>query len=157
MERARINTWRGGTLRRFLDNDMGIDSTESKGTDSRQPQFIACPCGQLGRHLKRQVLPRNVGIWLVEVQVRWNLPMAQRQDHLHEARHPRRRFKMPDIRLHRAYEQRMGSSMPQHVTQGAQFNRITQHGASSVRFNITKRMARDLRGGEGLPQQCLLG
>ena len=58
----------------FFQDDMGIGAAHAEGTDAGQARFIpGRPGDELGRDPKRKLIPGDVGIGLLEVQMRRNL------------------------------------------------------------------------------------
>ena len=77
---------------------MGICAAHAKGTDARQapPARIRARYA-LRRHHDLAGVPRNIGIGGVEVQVRRNLFMLQREHHFNQPRDARCPFQMSNI------------------------------------------------------------
>ena len=102
------------------------------------PQHIALPVGQPVIHPERRCLKINRRVRAVIAQRRRQLPMVQRQRHLDQARHPRRRVQMPDVGFHRADPAGAHGirRFPKRRRQRRNLDRVAQRGAGAVAFDI---------------------
>ena len=105
-----------GTLRRLLQNDVGVGAAESEGTDARPPRLSSrAQSRRLVGISSGESSTANSGLTVLQVQVRRNLPVPQHQDDLDQPGDAGRTFQVPDVRFHRADHQRLiGRRRPPH-------------------------------------------
>ena len=123
----------------LLDDDMRVGPREPERTDAGDTgPSVALPGSGLVDDPHRQAVPGNVRRGVLEVQVLRQLLVLERQHNLDQTRDPRRRFQMPDVRLHRADQQRPVSLAPlaQCRTGGLHLDRVAQRRPGPVRLQV---------------------
>ncbi len=126
-----------------LENHVRVGAAEAEGihADDEPAARAQRPIG--GHDIQIPVVERNLRIGIIHADMRRNDPVAQRIEHLDEARDARCGLEMPDIAFDRADRQRIGAqAMPaQRVAQGAGLDRIADRRAGAMRLDVV-----DLRG-----------
>ena len=131
---------------------MGIRPAESKRIHAGKQFSLIWQCRGRYGHRKPEFIKGNGGIDFLQVKVGRNLPMIHYQCGLDETRHPRSRFRMPDVRLDRPH-QAVGmpvTPLPQYRTDGTCLDRIAHRRSGAMGFGI-----RDLPGADAGPVQRL--
>ena len=145
----------GARLAVSLEHDMGVRArpAESAHARPRRPALRVRPCRGLRRHLERQPLPRDLRVRRAEVEVPGNDALVHRQQHLDDPGHPRGRFQVADVRLHRADQQRPVRIATTAIGRSHRLclDRVAHFGARAVRFDVVDIGGRD----PGLAQRGL--
>ena len=139
---------------------MGVRPREPERTHRRPAGTVRSlgPRRGLGRHPHREVVPLDPGVRGLEVQVLRDPVVAEGEQHLHQARDAGRRLQVPDVRLHRAEEQRTLRIPARAVRRrrGPHLDRVPEFRSRSVRLQIVHRLGGDPGAGERLPDHFLL-
>ncbi len=137
---------------------MDVGAAHAKRTESRKSFLLGGPWRGRRGNPQCQVVPGDVGIRVIEMEMGGNLPMAQREDHLDETGDPRGGFEVADVGLHRADHQRVVLAVgpAKDRVQRLHLQWIAQLGPGPVRFDIAHLMRLDLGMVQGLPDQRLL-
>ena len=85
----------GRRLGRFLQNRMGVGSTETECAHPGTQWAVGLPLAEFHGDLDRQSIPGDVRVGVTEVQMGRYLPPPQGKHHLQQARQTGRRLAMP--------------------------------------------------------------
>ena len=116
------------------------------------------PRRRFRRDHQRQVVPVDEGVQFLQMQMRGDLLVLQRQDDLDEPCNSCGRLEMTEVGLDRADHQRpvLRPSLTKHGSQRLDLDWIAERGSGAVRLDVTDRRGRDSSGGQSVAQQLLL-
>ena len=143
-----------------LDDRVGVRSRKREGADGgpRRTAAVFRPRGAGRGHPDRDPVPGDVGVRLLEVDERGNEPRLHREDRLDDGGDPGRVFQVPDVRLHRAHEERTVRRAIASVHRGhrPRFDGVSEPGADPVGLQIVHLRRLDAGTAERLRHDALL-
>ena len=119
LQRPGVLGFFGLLLGSFLDHHVGVGPAEAEGTHAGNSRLLATrPTDRLPGHLQRKLVPGDVRIGLLEMQMAGDLFVLKGKHHLDQPGDTGRRLQMADVRLGRADHQRvvLGSIWAEHVS-----------------------------------------
>ena len=122
--------------RRRFHNQMHIGASQPKTADPCQTPLCWRPLHRNDRHSQQRTLPGNVRVRSVKVKIGRNLARLQRKHHLDQRSNPRSRRQVANVAFDRPQPERLGPPCTQHLEKRLHLDRIPQHGARAMRFNI---------------------
>ena len=159
MHRSLNHRRRWRAQRCFTDDDMRIGAAETKAADAGDARPLASrPRRGLGHHLELSIAPVDARVRRREVKLLRQQSCAQRQHHLDQPRDTRRRFGVPDVRLHRAEQERSISGSVGTECGGERFHldRIAEGRACAMRLDVVDARRCDARHLERATNHFLL-
>jgi hypothetical protein len=154
---VRIGDFLFAWLRMVAQYDVGQSAAETERAHGREAALGAGRPGRRSGH-QSQPGPANVGMNSVPRQLRvWRNRFAtERENCFDQSRNPRRAFEMADTAFHSAYPARFGPVAAIGLGERTQFDRISQNGPCTVRFDIFDQTGTDARTGQGTAHNGLL-
>ena len=161
---CRLRTEDGGGVDRhdawrLAHDHVCVRATESERVDARRRRTRRVgPWLERRHHAQMSALEIDVGIRRVEVQRRWQLSVLHAERGLDQARNPRRRFEVTEVRLHRADGAVFTFCPPlaQHGAECLRLERITNRCTGAMRLDVVHIRRRQACVGERLPQHRFL-
>ena len=120
---------------RFYDQ-MHIGASQPKTADPCQTPLCCRPRHRNNRHSQQRTLPGNVRVRSVKVKIGRNLARLQRKHHLDQRSNPRSRRQMANVAFDRPQPERLGPPCTQHLEKRLHLDRIPQHSARAMCFDI---------------------
>ncbi len=124
---------------RLLQDDVRVGTGEPERADAGDTRLtVALPRRGLLDHLQRKPVPRNVRRRILEVQMRRQQLVLERQDDLDHARDARGGLQVSDVRLRRADQQWVAVLAPlaEDRTGGLRLDRVTQRRPGAVCLQV---------------------
>src|SRR5579885_3307572 len=118
---------------------MGVGSRPAKRANACDTRPLRrLPGHGFARDEDLMILLANMRVELLHIQMSRDLLMMERQNCFNQPGNTCRSGKVPDIRLHRAYDKRIISRtiFIKHTYQCAYFDRIAERCARTMRFNV---------------------
>ena len=143
----------------FLEHHVRVCAAEAEGADAGDAPAAGWPWRPHGGDRHRHLSPGDVRARVQEMQVRRNLVVLERKDHLDQARNPGRGLQVSDIGLHRTHEKGpvRRASFSEDRSQGVDLDGITQRGPRAVRLHIGHFGRRNASVRKGLFDDGFLG
>jgi len=143
--------------RRFAQDQMRIGAAEAEGMDAGIAGGRRLPRLERHRYGERAFGQPEVGVDLLEMKVRRNLPLLKHEHRLDQPGHTRRGLQMPDVRLDRADKTGCGGCpLSQRRSQCVHLDGVAQDGARTVRFDVRDVLRAQPRVPQSLPDDGLL-
>ena len=118
---------------------MGVGTAEAERRHTRAAQASGVgPVGRLGDDLQPKLVERNVGVGILEVQIRRDGAALHRKGRLDQTGDTRSRLQVPEVGLDSAGQQRRIGLAAAAIDrpEGAGFDRIAEQRAGSVRLDV---------------------
>ena len=148
-----------GRLGGLPHHHVAIRAAKTEGADPGDPwPARRSPRGRFGGNEQRRSVQRDVGVEPLKVQVRRDLALLQRQNHLEQSGDSGRRLQVPHVRLDGAQPTRpiRRTVFAEHRTQSPHLDGIAQRGAGAVGFDEADIRGCQARVVQGLPNHPLL-
>src|SRR6185312_5548739 len=149
--RRRGNGHRRGSL---LQNNMGVGSTNTKGTHPRASRSrLSHPGREAGIDIERTLLQVEGRVGRLKMQARWKLAGFERADRLDQTGDARGSVQMPDICFDRTERAKLflAGFCPKSLRQCRHLNGVPQTRTCSMCFYICNAGWIDLGGSMGIP------
>src|SRR5262245_44362254 len=82
-----------------LDDRVAVGAGEPERADARDPPRTGGPRDGVAREVQREPRPRDVGVRYGNADLSRDLAVLDREDGLHQARHPGDRLEVAEVRL----------------------------------------------------------
>ena len=131
-----------------LNDNVAVRAAETERADPCNSRLILVrPGPQFGLHAQAEIVEPDVRVWRHEVQARWDQPVSNGECDLDEPGDSRSRLEVPDVRLHRAQNQRTigPAAGAQDSAKRPGFDRIAKQRAGAVGLDVLHLIGRDAR------------